>query len=487
MSFDSKVSGSVDALSLTNTRFKTDSPSLQASFAGDIATQGAGKIDGTVDIQSPQFRTVLDQVGVTLADGDTLKSLKVRGHAIGSFNQIELTRGTYQIDDQSGTGTVGLDMSGSKPQLIANVDLEALDLTPFLGQPSPSQPQQPGWSNETLDLSALQLLNADLSLRAKSIKIGQVSIANADLKALLLNGALNADINSLNAFGGEWEGLFRVNSAASVPTVGFELQASDVAAQTLLGTLAGYDRLSGEGAVTLNVQSAGTSINQIMNKLGGTASLSLDEGALRGINLGQLVRSAGSLREQLASGQLSLANLGDVVSPQSSTDFTNFSTQLDITEGIARIASMKLANSVMDVTGSGQLNLGGRSLDLKLTPAIDRTGQSSASVVQLNGIPVPLRVSGGWSSPSFSPDFSGVRSALESSLRDRAIDAISGNGDSEIGSIVSGVLGSRKGGETDKASGTSDEDAETPVEDEPAETDPESEIKRALGSILNPN
>ncbi|MEM5517558.1 AsmA family protein [Henriciella sp. AS95] len=489
LNFSSELTGALMSPALTGAEIRTNSPTLQASFAGDMSLAGMGNVDGDFKLESNQLRTLMSQIGASLPEGDQLKVLRVDGRAKGTFADLAISDGSFQLDDVRASGSVGADLSRSVPTIKVDLSTDDIDLSPFLGSGTSSPEETPaGWSDEPLDLQGLKLINAEIDLEAESIKFGGITISDSLLSATLSDGVLKSDFERFNAFGGDWSGLINVDASRSLPQFGFNLDSKGVSAQSLLGTLAGFDGMSGNGAFSVNVTSNGTTINQIVNQLRGAASLDVADGALKGINLGQLVRSASSLTEQLASGNLTLANLGQVVSPQAATDFTDFESELAISGGVASIQKLVLANNVLNVSGAGQINLGGRSLDIKLTPAIDRTAQGEASTVQLNGIPVPLRVSGNWLTPQFSPDFSGVRAALQQKVRDRATDAIAGQIDGDIGSIIAGALGgdqsSNKSGEAENS-----EPLETAEEAEEG-TDVESReqlIENALGSIFGPN
>lgn len=495
VTFSSNLSGRALTPSLTGADIRTTSPNLQSSFSGDLAFAGAGRIDGDLKIETSQLRTVLAQFGVAVPEGRTMKVLKVNSRAEGTFQNLNLDKGVYQLDDIRTTGSLGADLGGAIPVIRANLKTNDLSLDPFLGDSKTSSTQQnSGWSDAPLDLQALKLLNADISLQAETIRIGPISLTDNVLKSTLTNGALSTRFEQFSVFGGAWTGLVRVDASPSVPQFGFDLDANSVSAQSLLGTLTGFDRLSGDGGFAINVTTSGSTLDQVVSKMNGTASLNIADGALKGINLGQLVRSAGSLQEQLTSGNLTLASLGQVVSPKAETDFTNFTTQLTISEGVADIRSLQLTNNVLNVSGTGQINLGGRSMDVKLTPAVDRTGRGNASAVQLNGIPIPIRVSGSWVAPKFSPDFSGVQTALQQTVRDRAAGAIAGQLNGELGNIIAGALGEPPtaqsspvdaGGAPDETIPDEEDEGEEKV---PANEDPrERIIQNALGSIFGPN
>jgi AsmA protein len=102
---------------------------------------------------------------------------------------------------------------------------------------------------------------------------------------------------------------------------------------------------------------------------------------------------------------------------------------------------MKLINPVLGIDGSGKINLGGQTLDLRLATLIDKSGSGSGSVVQLNGIPVPVRVSGSWSNLKVSPDTSGIQAALKAELGNKLKDQLSDRIGGDAGAILGNVLG----------------------------------------------
>ena len=481
VSFNSAINGPINGLNFTQIDARTSSPQLKASYTGSLSLADKGTINGDVSAESSQLRTLLTGMGMAPSPGETLKSFRINGHATGSFNEIKLTNGTYKLDDTSASGTLGADLRGARPVLSADLTTDEMDLSPFLSQSSSSEnagDTSKGWSETPLDLEALKLVDADLTLKADKITVGAVSLENADLAALLENGRLSAVFNQFTAFDGLWSGEAVINAKPPVPGMDFNLSADNIAANTMLTTLAGFDKLKGTGAMSVDISSEGASISQIVNQLDGTLSLDLNDGALAGINLGQLVRSAGSLKESLAKDQLNLSSLGNAVSPQAETDFTSFETSLEVANGIGRIQSLTLINSVLNVDGAGQINLGGRTLDVKLTPAIDKTGQSEASIIQLNGVPVPLRISGSWMSPKFTPDFSEVISGYTGG--ETIEEAISG----ELESVLSDAL-SKPRQQPQKETSPEDAADEDNAAEEPTEEDPRERVLReALGGIF---
>jgi AsmA protein len=181
-----------------------------------------------------------------------------------------------------------------------------------------------------------------------------------------------------------------------------------------------------------------------MNGLNGELSTNLNEGALKGLNVAQLVRSAQSLQQAVATGSLNNLDFRGVLSPAAETDFTTFNTVLSVQNGVATVDILKLLSPVLGIDGTGKIDLGGQSLDIRLATAIDRSGQGQGAVVQLNGIPVPVRLSGSWDALKVTPDFSGVQAALQAELSGRLQQELNDRAGDTAGAILGNIIGGRQ-------------------------------------------
>jgi AsmA protein len=178
----------------------------------------------------------------------------------------------------------------------------------------------------------------------------------------------------------------------------------------------------------------------------------------------------------VATGSLENLNFSEALSENAETDFSSFNTVLTINDGVANVDLMKLLSPVLGVDGSGKINLAGQSMDLRLATSIDKAAQGQGSVVQLNGIPVPVRISGPWSKPKVTPDMSGVTSALKAELGTRLLNELGGSSASGSGSaedVIGGLLGIERPTEPEDETG---ETTQAPSAEETA-------IK-ALGGLL---
>ena len=437
--FSGDLSGPVDAVNVANARLRHDGAMLDAAFDGAVSMAGKGRVDGQMSASSNRLRELLSAFDVELAPGETLESFSLEAAASGTLQAITLGSLDARLDDIAATGSAGVDLSGARPKATANLTTGVVDLSPFLGEGDTSRNPPPGegWSDEPLDLAGLNAVDADIQLKADSLIIGDVRLDAADLGATLSGGRLNADIRSARAFGGAWTGRLGLNAAGGVPRMELEATGQPIALSEALGLLAGLDALTGTGDINIDVSASGASLKALVSDLSGEMSANVADGMLRGINIGQLVRSREDIVRALADGSLQLA-----LSPQAETDFTNLVAGLSLSGGVAELKAFRLDNPVLSLEGSGRIDLGARTLDVGIVPRLDTTGQGEGSALQLNGVPIPFRVRGDWLSPGLAPDTQMVQRLLQEDLTNRARDEIRSEiGDDIAGSVLGEILG----------------------------------------------
>ena len=444
VSLNGQVGGATDALSLSGTDLSIKGPLVDASYKGAVSLAGDGRLDGNLSAASGQLRALAAAAGVELEPGTTLQSFDISGNTSGSFNNVSITGLDVTLDDITANGTLGFDLRGARPKITGDVSTGPVDFTPFLGaEPDPNAPK--GWSKTPLALDSLKTVDADIQLSSPALTIDKVVLSDARLSARLNNGNLTTNIEQFNAFGGQWGGNIGLTTASGTPQLAMKLTGNSILMQDILQTFAGLDKLSGNGQFSLDITGNGASLYDIMNNLNGDFGASLANGALQGINIGQLLRSTTDLRASLASGSFDLG-----LSPGNSTDFTSFDSVLKVRNGVAQIETMEIFSSTFGANGLGQINLGQQNIDMALQIATDAAGLGQLNNVQVGNIGIPLKISGDWTSPSILPD----TSALTNMLAGEAVnqvgslvqDQIGGALGDTAGSAITGVLGSAFGG-----------------------------------------
>jgi AsmA protein len=134
-----------------------------------------------------------------------------------------------------------------------------------------------------------------------------------------------------------------------------------------------------------------------MSNLDGTVFAVFQDGAIRGINVAQMIRS-------LTSGTLSGWQEGQ----QQTTDLTQLSASFRIEQGKATTGDINLVGPLVKVTGGGTIDLGEKSLALRVEPKLVMTTEGQGRAGDPVGLGIPVVIDGPWAEPRIYPDMAGI-------------------------------------------------------------------------------
>lgn len=482
------VTGPLSAPALTGIKLKQRSADLATDYSGDLSLAGDQAITGALDLRSDNPRKVLETFGTVLPEGESLNAVSIKGQTTGSLMAPNLSGAALVLDDTTATGDIGADLRGPRPRIVADLTMDTLDLTPFLGSGSQKQDQTPSlnedWDDTPFDLAGLRAVDATVTVAADTVVIDQITLQDALLNTRLDDGRLSAifrrddDTPGFRVFQGDWYGDLVLDASRSTPILELEALATSIAAQEMLTALTGFQNLSGLGDVHVKMSSQGNSLKSLINDLDGNFESDLNHGALKGLNLAKMVRDATSLTDLVRSGNLSVTSFREALSPEAETDFSNFIGNLDFNNGVASISNLSIDNPVVGITGAGSIDLGARTLDISLTPRVDINAAGAGSTLALGDIPIPVRVYGDWSNIRFGLDQATVQAELTARLRGQAGSEIGDRIGGDAGRIIGDIIGGR--------STTPSTPPETPTEPaaEPAPDEEQPEEARDLEDEL---
>lgn len=489
LSLSATLNGPVDALSISEIDVSQSGSMLDASYTGAVSLEGQGRIDGEVTASSDDLRTLLATVGVEMAPGETLERFDVSGNLSGALNRIVIGDLNASLDDVSGSGGLTFDLSGEQPSISGALETGVLDLSPFLGEGGGESGEgDTGWSDAELNLEGLNAIDTNIGLKADEIIIGDITLAAADLMATLDDGDFNATITSMNAFGGTWAGTFGLDASQATPALDINLTGQTIQLETALMTFAGLDSLSGIGELGIDLQSTGNSPKELVAGLVGTMDTNIANGAMKGLNIGQLVRSQEAIVAALAARTLNLQ-----LEPEAETDFTSMLAGLELSNGVAIISTFSMDSPVIALDAGGSINILNQTLDVSIVPTVDTSGQSGGSALQLNGVPIPFRISGDWLSPQVQPDVEMLQATLRADAANRVEDQIRDQIGDELGGVIGGILGGTQ--DDDPVVSNENETTAPATETAPPAEEPQSleeqvedrareELRNALGGLF---
>jgi AsmA protein len=409
-------------------RFKSGAPSGSfdavrlPSFEAQVTSQAAarkleGQLHANLTLKPGAPSLAFDDLDVQARiDEPQLPTyaITLRGSALGSTK-----RSTWNVHGQlnqnafasDGTATLG----GAVPHVVAKAKFGALDLNRLMAptaQTAPAgasptkgttEPAAAGHAADApVDLSALRSVNGQFSLRAGRLAYQQYRLADAAIDATIDSGLLRVTQLQAHAWGGTLDATAIADARSQ--RVGVKGAASGVNVNALIKDVAAKDLIEGTGRVTIDVDTAGRTVQEMKSHLKGTAALNVRDGAIKGINLARTLRQAKALLNQ---------DLAQRANQAEKTDFSELSASFQIADGVARSRDLDLKSPFLRLGGEGAIDLGRNRMDYVSRVTVTNTskGQDGAELAALRGVTIPVRLAGPFDALDWRVEWSAVATA----------------------------------------------------------------------------
>ena len=311
---------------------------------------------------------------------------------------VNNTEKTAELDLNSKFEATSFDLKAAvknfaKPAITAVLNADKLDIDALLPPKKNSGTKTTSSSAEKpqdtpVDLSPLRNLNLDLTANIGELKVSNIQAQQLKTKAVARGGKLTISPLDAKLYGGSTTGV--ITADANTQTVTVNQNMTGVQIQPVIKALLDKDMVEGKGNVGINIRTTGNTVNQMKAALDGKVSVSLQDGAIKGINLAERFRNAKSL---LSSG----SNSTQKTDTAQKTDFSSLAVSFDIANGVASSNDLNVMAPLFRIGGEGRVNLVNNSLDYlaKASVVATSTGQGGKTLDSgLNGVTVPVRLYG---------------------------------------------------------------------------------------------
>lgn len=470
-----------------NLRAATRGKAIAASFDGRIAAGAKPLREGKISLKAPSASLLAQVLGLPVTGADAIGAVSLEGQLRATDESVMLTSASLTAGPSSGTGTLGVEMGGPRPRLIANMRFAALHLDPFLAvgwdgsatppsvpaaptgaatpgrfappataPPGSAEPPQsigdllrregikpPGtspatrvkgfrkrlgnqWEVDAIDVSALRAADIEARFQIARLQTEKLNLEDLQTGIELKDGVLRLSVTDGRLSGGSVRGLASVDARQSPMTVGANISGDNVGLKPLL-ELAGINLVDGKGRTLVAVTATGTSERELVSTLAGRAEIKVADGALVGWDADAIVSDIG--RGKMPPTERH---------PEARTPFKELSGNFHIAQGVARSRDLKLDSGAVTASGTATINIVDRNVDILLKPK-----------VASGGLEVPVRIAGAWDAPTLVADVAG---ALKSPQAQEAVKQLK---DGNVEGALRSVLGN--GPKTEKKIGKAKE------------------------------
>jgi AsmA protein len=389
---------------------------------------------GEMHLQAASLKALGEKLGMTLLPANMPGEGKLSLRSMFNYQdpQLKLPSLTVSLDKVTLSGSGAVKMDGARPHVTAKLSTaETIALADFMPQKEPTvKPPKDaagstaaingqGWSEEPLmaDTSSLKAVDADVTLNIGGLTWDKLTMGAMEIAATLTNGNLQTRVPDFAFYGG------MANADATVRVTGTNTLAVSKRASIQNADIGqflkdGYDfdRLSGKGNVKLNINTSGASVKDFVNRLGGSGSFAMQNGAIHGFNLAQMVREARTVVQSVQNKDFTASMRSGASEDSAKTDFAELNGSFAIAQGMLSNDDLSLKAPLVTVTGKGTVNIPQRTVDYRLRPTIVGTIEGEGRTAETNqGVTIPLRVTGSFDTLKFTPDASGL---VEEAIKD---------------------------------------------------------------------
>jgi len=341
------------------------------------------RVGASLTLNSQGGTILLDKLALRLDDTRMNGNASLRGSAVGfKLDVDEIDADRYL--PPTGEGTAGAEASqkkqaGTEPaagkaatedEPLLPVELiRGLDIDGVLNVGK-------------LTISKLLAEQVQLTLKAKD---GRLTLGQQINKGYRggFQRQVNCDVRGKKA-------LTRVDGAAKGIQIGPRLK-----------DLTGKDRLTGKGQFNAKLTTRGNSIDAFKRELGGKLDFRFEEGAVKGVNLAQLLRET---KARFKGEKVPKSNQPE------QTDFSEISATGVIKKGILNNKDLLAKSPFLRVNGDGKVSLVKETLDYTVQAVIVSTakGQGGEGLDELKGVVVPVHLTGAYAAPKYEIDWGKV-------------------------------------------------------------------------------
>lgn len=364
---------------------------LETPLIANLQTQviELPKITGNVDIASPAMPMKQLRLPVTGQFKADLLKQNAGGEIVTQFDESHVRAGV-KVNEFSPLA-LGFDLDIDK----LNVDKY---LPPAGKKAATGKAPVAAPTEDRIDLSALKGLNLSGSVRIGSLQVNNIKAGNVRLNLKAAAGKLDIAPHAANLYDGTVSGSLSVDADGN--RIALKENLSGVHINPLMKDAVDKDLIEGRGNITLDLNTRGETVTAMKQALGGSARLSLEDGAIKGINLAGTLRD---LKAKISARQDSTQQANSV----EKTDFSEFSASFTIVNGVAHNEDLAVKSPFLRLSGGGDIDIGNGRMNYLAKAAVVTTaaGQGGKELESLKGLTVPVRVTGPFASLSYQLEF----------------------------------------------------------------------------------
>ncbi|MDH3309568.1 MAG: AsmA family protein [Gammaproteobacteria bacterium] len=303
---------------------------------------------------------------------------------------LDVTNLVLDVDDSRLTGSLGI-QNFTGPSYRFDLALNQIDLDRYLTPASAAGAKKADAAPPPpveIPLSLLRSLNVKGKLQIGKLKALNLHSSDVTIQAAANNGLITLGPNQAKLYSGNYAGRISLDVRGKTPSLSVDESVNGVQLAPMLKDALQFDRFTGTADLSAKVTAQGLDAVRIKETLNGTAAFSVQQGAIKGMDLKKMVDTIKTAQRDNLLQKLT------ELKPESGdeTPFSQLSGTAQIKNGTVQNNDLKIMSpDLVNVSGAGSADLPKETLDYRVT-----VGQ------------YPVVISGPFSSPKFRVDTSAL-------------------------------------------------------------------------------
>lgn len=275
------------------------------------------------------------------------------------------------------------------------------------------------------DWSFLDAVHVQGNIKAKALKAGGLELQGLQAAVNARDGVLQVRDIRADLYGGSLESNLSVSSSHDIS---LDLAAANVDIRPLAQAFLSTQRLVGTGDFDIDLSTHGVTMPALIAALDGTVRGHVRNGAWVGLDLNRTIAEINDVLRNAFSGQV--PEVTSRFDPSRRTSFDTLDVELALQDGQGVLNELDLVSpSVVVKHGTpSSIDLVNRQFDVLLQVTARAGGNDGAAGVSaLQGVTVPVRVSGPFDSVSYQVQWQDIgHRAVKDALQGGLLDILSG-------------------------------------------------------------
>ncbi|VAW60839.1 hypothetical protein MNBD_GAMMA09-1542 [hydrothermal vent metagenome] len=385
---------------------------------GDIALKkliDAPQIDGQLRVDEFNPATLAKKLAIELPptqSKEALKKLAIRFDVSANEHSVQLKKINIQLDQSSLKGIVSISQF-EQPAIRYQLKLDRINLDNYLppaaastaagsAKVSPNRSGSVAGNVDTpidLPVELLRSLNIQGDFSASNITAYQQAISSLNIKVQAKEGLIKLPVISAKVLDGKISALVQLDVRNQLPRYKLQTKAENVDADKLLSPM--LEKMLGEKALrlagiadlTVDVNSQGRSVNQLISNSNGQLKLNVGKATLQGVDTEYFAQK--KVFRYMEKKKLPVPEEWKRdYSPKDITALKMARASAVLRNGVLNNQDLLLHASRFKVTGAGKINLLTQNIDYRMI--IDVNPPRTKTVFErLLDVPMPVIIKGG--------------------------------------------------------------------------------------------